>query len=147
MEKINNYIIEKLKINKDSKNITKEPGNYKGIELDVAREDSIENFVKYAEVSLVVAFELLAKIIDNFVDDLKPYVIYLFSSGHNGFKFIHRKHDDCLGFLMFDKSYKKELESKTGIGCYFVPGANCPDKMLAYKLKEYIGTSQQKFNS
>lgn len=155
MEKISKYIIEKLKINKDS--ISKQPSvidpykitEYKGIPLGYETTSSIKNFINKTNIDLIIAYELLFKVLDKFENDLLDnYQIKLFYMNNKiyGFKFKNKYSNELLGYLSFSNNYKVRIKQKTGIGCFFIPASkDCANKYLAIEIRDWVGFEYNPF--
>lgn len=139
MKELNYYIIEKLKIDKDSSsnNTTQE---YKGIIIRINQE--VKNYTKF---NIDNIYEIIYTIIDKFLEKLNGYELKIFYTGYTGVEF--KKEDkSCIGWLLFDKKLIYEFNKEcNGIGCYFIHSNECPDPLLATDINDFVGKSTDKF--
>ena len=152
MNSLNNYILEKLKITKDTKinkndniKITPDTEEYKGVKfIEQYKDHSKNDFKRYGSISLDSAYEIAQIIIDNCEKELQGYYFVLYYSGYSGFVILNPNFDG-----ENSEKYKEGIiafyagANKSGYKVVFTQ-TNSSDTTI--KLKDFIGSEKDKFN-
>ena len=151
MNSLNNYILEKLKITKDTKinkndniKITPDTEEYKGVKfIEQYKDHSKNDFKRYGSISLDSAYEIAQIIIDNCEKELQGYYFQLFYSGYSGFVLLSPDFDG-----------ENPDKYKEGIICFYAYANKTGYKVhfndikstnASLRLKDFIGEDNEKF--
>ena len=150
---ITNYILEKLKITKDTKinkndnniKLTPDIDEYNGIKFIEKYKDTKDDFKRYGSIPINLAYEIIQIIIDNCKEELQGYYFALFYSGYSGFIVLNSNFN---GNIQDTDKYKEGIicfypyADKTG---YKVSFTQTSSSNAAFKLKEFIGQEKDRF--
>ncbi len=147
MKKVNLYIAEKLKLDKDSEleELNENTEEYKNVKFGFRKKNSLNEFKAFGHVSIEFAYNVIKFIIDTLPRELKDCYLELFYSGNSGFTVFnpeYSSHDEDkykLGFILFE--YPNKVKFKPWYDIY----ADNKYYHIVDMLTKFIENNQHKF--